>query len=47
MSALPLSTACMRGLWPLLTSLVTKRAQYGENLEATETVKCKTLYAMV
>lgn len=43
MPALPVSTACMRGLWPLLTSLVTTRAQYAENLNG----KCKTLHAMV
>lgn len=41
MSALPLSTAYMRGLWPLLTSLVTKRVQYGKNVEDTQMVNVK------
>lgn len=41
MSALLLSTACMRGLWPLLMSLLTKKKAPWEKSEDAETVNVK------
>lgn len=41
MSALLLSTACMRGLWPLLMSWLDKKKAPWEKSEDAETVNVK------